>query len=80
MIYASGSTGRPKGVAIRHSAVARVAWAQAFYTSEDLAVAVATTSICFDLSVFELFVPPAGAWEARTLSTAALSRGDGRLS
>lgn len=60
MIYASGSTGRPKGVAIRHSAVARVAWAQAFYTSEDLAVAVATTSICFDLSVFELFVPLLG--------------------
>ncbi|HSF40408.1 MAG TPA: amino acid adenylation domain-containing protein, partial [Thermoanaerobaculia bacterium] len=58
LIYTSGSTGRPKGVAVRHaSAVARVAWAAAAYPAEQLAGVLAATSVCFDLSVFELFVP-----------------------
>ncbi|XXX81466.1 amino acid adenylation domain-containing protein [Sorangium sp. So ce134] len=58
VIYTSGSTGRPKGVAIAHrSAVAMVAWAEAAFRREELAGVLATTSICFDLSVFELFVP-----------------------
>ena len=58
VIYTSGSTGRPKGVAIRHgSALARLAWAAACYPRERLAGVLAATSICFDLSVFELFVP-----------------------
>ncbi|WP_437931241.1 amino acid adenylation domain-containing protein [Sorangium sp. So ce291] len=58
VIYTSGSTGRPKGVAIAHrSAVAMVAWAQGAFAPEELAGVLATTSICFDLSVFELFVP-----------------------
>jgi pristinamycin I synthase-3/4 len=58
VIYTSGSTGRPKGVLISHaSAVAMVSWAAATYPPEYLAGVLATTSICFDLSVFELFVP-----------------------
>jgi amino acid adenylation domain-containing protein len=58
VIYTSGSTGRPKGVAIRHaSAVARMAWAEGAYRREQLAGVLAATSICFDLSVFEIFVP-----------------------
>ncbi|MEP7013165.1 MAG: non-ribosomal peptide synthase/polyketide synthase, partial [Acidobacteriota bacterium] len=58
VIYTSGSTGRPKGVAIRHSsAVAMVEWAGAAYSREELAGVLAATSICFDLSVFELFAP-----------------------
>lgn len=58
VIYTSGSTGRPKGVAIEHRApVALIAWAQAAYTAEELAGVLASTSICFDLSVFEMFVP-----------------------
>lgn len=57
VIYTSGSTGKPKGVAIEHrSPVALIHWAQSVFTSEDLAVVLAATSICFDLSVFELFV------------------------
>ncbi len=57
-IYTSGSTGRPKGVLIRHgSAVARVTWALEAYAPEVLAGVLASTSICFDLSVFEVFVP-----------------------
>jgi amino acid adenylation domain-containing protein len=57
-IYTSGSTGRPKGVAVTHrSAAALVLWALASYASEELAGVLFATSICFDLSVFELFVP-----------------------
>jgi aspartate racemase len=57
VIYTSGSTGRPKGVAIEHhSTVALVDWAEGVFTSEQLAGVLASTSICFDLSVFELFV------------------------
>jgi len=58
LIYTSGSTGRPKAVAIEHrSAVAFVHWALAVFTREELAAVLASTSISFDLSVFELFVP-----------------------
>ncbi|HSS47862.1 MAG TPA: amino acid adenylation domain-containing protein, partial [Thermoanaerobaculia bacterium] len=61
VIYTSGSTGVPKGVAIRHgSAVARVWWALSAYPPESLRGVLAATSICFDLSVFEIFVPLAG--------------------
>ena len=58
LIYTSGSTGRPKGVAISHaSAVAMVRWAGAWFPAEALAGVLAATSVCFDLSVYELFVP-----------------------
>ncbi len=61
VIYTSGSTGRPKGVGIPHrAAVALVSWALASFPAEDLAGVLASTSVCFDLSVFELFVPLAG--------------------
>jgi amino acid adenylation domain-containing protein/thioester reductase-like protein len=57
IIYTSGSTGRPKGVAIEHrNTVAFIDWAREFFTSEQLQGVLASTSICFDLSVFELFV------------------------
>ncbi|MEM7127077.1 MAG: amino acid adenylation domain-containing protein [Chloroflexota bacterium] len=58
VLYTSGSTGRPKGVAIEHhSPVALICWAQKVFTNEELAGVLASTSICFDLSVFELFLP-----------------------
>ncbi|MEO1299917.1 MAG: amino acid adenylation domain-containing protein, partial [Cyanobacteria bacterium J06636_16] len=58
VIYTSGSTGKPKGVAIEHrSPVALSHWAQAVFTAEQLSGVLAGTSLCFDLSVFELFVP-----------------------
>jgi amino acid adenylation domain-containing protein len=57
VIYTSGSTGKPKGVAITHrSAVTFAAWAATVFQPEDFAGVLATTSICFDLSIFELFV------------------------
>jgi amino acid adenylation domain-containing protein len=58
IIFTSGSTGRPKGVAIAHGSVAAlIAWAQTVFTPADLAGVLAATSICFDLSVFEIFLP-----------------------
>ncbi len=58
VIYTSGSTGRPKGVAItHHNACAFVHWARSVFDDNDLRGVLASTSICFDLSVFELFVP-----------------------
>ncbi len=58
VLFTSGSTGRPKGVAISHrSPVALVRWAGEAFTAEELAGVLAATSVCFDLSVFELFVP-----------------------
>jgi amino acid adenylation domain-containing protein/thioester reductase-like protein len=58
LIYTSGSTGLPKGVAIEHrGAVNLVHWARTVFDEADLAAVLATTSFCFDLSVFELFVP-----------------------
>lgn len=58
LIYTSGSTGKPKGVAIEHrSAVVLLEWAQTVFTAEELSGVLASTSICFDLSIFEIFVP-----------------------
>ena len=58
VIYTSGSTGRPKGVAIEHrSAATLVQWARRVFSDHELAGVLAATSVCFDLSIFELFVP-----------------------
>ncbi|PZV11855.1 MAG: non-ribosomal peptide synthetase [Leptolyngbya sp.] len=58
VIYTSGSTGRPKGVALEHrNAVAFITWAGTIFPVEKLTGVLASTSICFDLSVFELFFP-----------------------
>ncbi|MEH1781198.1 MAG: amino acid adenylation domain-containing protein [Nostoc sp.] len=58
VIYTSGSTGRSKGVPIEHqNTVALLTWAKEIFPDEDIAGVLASTSICFDLSVFELFVP-----------------------
>ncbi|HKI01749.1 MAG TPA: amino acid adenylation domain-containing protein [Thermoanaerobaculia bacterium] len=66
VIYTSGSTGRPKGVAIEHrSAVALARWARAAFSDEELSAVLASTSVCFDVSVFELFVPL--AWGGRVI-------------
>ncbi|MEM9273746.1 MAG: amino acid adenylation domain-containing protein, partial [Cyanobacteria bacterium P01_F01_bin.143] len=58
IIYTSGSTGKPKGVAIAHrNALQLLHWAKEVFTTEELSGVLAATSICFDLSVFEIFVP-----------------------
>jgi amino acid adenylation domain-containing protein len=59
MIYTSGSTGKPKGVVVEHrSIVTFAAWAGSIYTAEEWSGVLAATSICFDLSVFELLLTP----------------------
>jgi amino acid adenylation domain-containing protein len=58
VLYTSGSTGRPKGVAIEHhSAAVFVDWVRSTLSPEELAGVLAGTSIGFDISVLELFVP-----------------------
>jgi amino acid adenylation domain-containing protein/FkbH-like protein len=58
VIYTSGSTGRPKGVAISHSSAATlIHWAHEKFSASELRCVLFSTSICFDLSIFELFVP-----------------------
>lgn len=58
IIYTSGSTGIPKGVEILHkNTVAFINWAINFYTFSQLKGVLASTSICFDLSIFEIFAP-----------------------
>lgn len=58
IIYTSGSTGRPKGVVIEHqSAVSLIQWSRAAFSDAEMAGVLFSTSICFDLSVFEIFTP-----------------------
>ena len=58
VIYTSGSTGRPKGVAIEHrSVVTFLYWTAEVFSVKELAGTLFSTSVCFDLSVFELFAP-----------------------
>lgn len=57
VIYTSGSTGKPKGVAIAHrNVLALIDWSASVYSREDIQGVLASTSVCFDLSVWELFV------------------------
>ena len=57
LIYTSGSTGVPKGVAITHdNATTFINWASEVFDQHALNGVLFGTSICFDLSIFELFV------------------------
>jgi amino acid adenylation domain-containing protein/non-ribosomal peptide synthase protein (TIGR01720 family) len=58
VIYTSGSTGRPKGAAIEHRSVTIFSqWARESFAPEAFAGMLGLSSICSDLSIFELFVP-----------------------
>ena len=57
VIYTSGSTGKPKGVSITHHNIMALSdWSKNLYSREDIQGVLASTSVCFDLSVWELFV------------------------
>ena len=58
MIYTSGSTGQPKGVMIEHrNARNFLDWALRSFSAQTLERSLFSTSINFDLSVFECFAP-----------------------
>lgn len=58
VFYTSGSTGWPKAVGVRHAGTAAfVASALGTFEPEDLAGVLFGASVCFDLSIFEMFVP-----------------------
>ncbi|MGW0927660.1 non-ribosomal peptide synthase/polyketide synthase [Streptomyces sp. NPDC002644] len=58
VIHTSGSTGRPKGVVVAHSSLpALTDWAAAEFAGRGLGHVVASTSLTFDVSVFEIFAP-----------------------
>ena len=71
LIYTSGSTGKPKGVEISHqNALAFLQWALVEFAHTDYKTLYATTSYCFDLSVFEFFVPLLQGKTVRVLQSA----------
>lgn len=58
IIYTSGSTGLPKGVVIgNRSCMALFHWADRTFSQAQFAVMLASTTISFDISVFEIFYP-----------------------
>src|SRR5262249_4494911 len=58
VIYTSGSTGLPKGVMIEHrNTVNFLNWATTVFSREILERTLFSTSINFDLAVYELFLP-----------------------
>ncbi|MEU9577549.1 non-ribosomal peptide synthetase [Streptomyces chilikensis] len=58
VIHTSGSTGRPKGVVVAHASVTALTdWAAVEFADHGLAHVVASTSLNFDVSVFEIFSP-----------------------
>ena len=57
VIYTSGSTGKPKAVMIEHRSVAHLtAWGEATFGGEERDGVLASTSLSFDVSVFEILV------------------------
>lgn len=61
MIYTSGTTGRPKGVMLSHRGIANIVHPDNNPFNRDITKnckgIVAIGSVCFDISLFEIFVP-----------------------
>ncbi|GAA0988103.1 hypothetical protein GCM10009555_068920 [Acrocarpospora macrocephala] len=72
VLYTSGSTGRPKGVAVPHAALGNLLAAMADLvgaTSQD--VWLGLTSLSFDISALELYLPLATGGRVEIADTAA---------
>ena len=68
VIYTSGSTGKPKGVMIEHrNAYSFIKWSHDEFKSSDFDTVFFTTSLNFDLSVFEIFHPLTRGKELKVL-------------
>ncbi|SHM35455.1 amino acid adenylation domain-containing protein [Cyclobacterium lianum] len=71
VIYTSGSTGKPKGVCLTQGNLsAFLEWCGSEFPSDAFESVYAVTSMCFDLSVFELFFPLAYGKPVRILPDA----------
>ena len=58
VLYTSGSTGRPKGVGIGHrNLINLISWGRSLLSADELRGMLFSTSLNFDLSAFELFLP-----------------------
>ena len=58
VIYTSGSTGRPKGVVVEHRNAVNLLRREAeVFSAAELRGMLASTSVCFDPSVTQLFLP-----------------------
>ncbi|MBB1158401.1 non-ribosomal peptide synthetase/type I polyketide synthase [Amycolatopsis dendrobii] len=58
LLYTSGSTGRPKGAITEHGGLrVLLDWGRGLFSDELLAGMLASSSVCFDSSVWELFLP-----------------------
>ena len=58
VIYTSGSTGQPKGVSVEHrQTVSFLHWSAKTFSLEEYRGMLASTSISFDIAVYEIFAP-----------------------
>lgn len=58
LIYTSGSTGKPKGVGIEHRSIMElIGWGRSYFGIDAFRSVLASTSMSFDMSVFEIFAP-----------------------
>lgn len=58
VLYTSGSTGRPKAVGIEHrNLVNLISWGRSIVSDDELRGTLFSTSLNFDLSAFEMFLP-----------------------
>ena len=58
VLFTSGSTGVPNGVQVTHAAVHNLLdWARSTFSEAERARVLASTSLNFDLSIFEMFLP-----------------------
>jgi amino acid adenylation domain-containing protein len=58
VLYTSGSTGSPKGTVVDHRSLSNLmSWSRAVLTDTELDGMLASSSVCFDASVWELWSP-----------------------